>query len=71
MRGLCPVRMPTGTITRFIHDKGFGFIKSSDSDEEVFFHHSAFAGEPREGMTVEFETEASDRGPRAKNVREA
>lgn len=63
--------MATGTITRFISDKGFGFIKAEGSNEEVFFHHSAFEGEPREGMNVQFETEASDRGPRAKNVRQA
>jgi len=61
--------MATGTITRFIDDKGFGFIKAEGNDAEIFFHHSAFEGQPREGMTVEFETESSDRGPRAKNVR--
>ncbi len=61
--------MATGTITRFVSDKGFGFIKTEGSDSDIFFHHSAFEGEPREGMTVEYETEASDRGPRAKNVR--
>ena len=61
--------MATGTIATFIHDKGFGFIKVEGKEEEIFFHHSAFDGEPREGMTVEFESEASDRGPRAKNVR--
>ncbi|MBW3581785.1 MAG: cold shock domain-containing protein [Euryarchaeota archaeon] len=61
--------MATGTIARFVHDKGFGFIKTEDSDDDVFFHHSAFQGdEPREGQTVEFEIEESDRGPRAKNV---
>lgn len=63
--------MATGTITRFVSDKGFGFIKTEDSQEEVFFHHSAFEGEPREGMAVEFDKESSDRGPRAKNVRPA
>ncbi len=61
--------MATGTITKFIDDKGFGFIKPEGGDKEVFFHHSVFEGEPREGMTVEYETEDSDRGPRAKNVR--
>lgn len=63
--------MATGTITRFLDEKGFGFIKTEDSNDEVFFHHSAFAGEPREGMTVEFDLESSDRGPRAANVRQA
>lgn len=61
--------MATGTIIRFLDEKGFGFIKVEGKDNEVFFHHSAFAGEPREGMTVEFDMEASDRGPRATNVR--
>lgn len=61
--------MATGTITRFVDDKGFGFIKPDEGGDDVFFHHSAFEGEPQEGMSVEFETEASDRGPRAKNVR--
>ena len=63
--------MATGTIAKFVDDKGFGFIKPDDGKDEVFFHHSAFAGEPSEGMKVEYETEASDRGPRAKNVRSA
>ncbi len=63
--------MPTGTITRFVEDKGFGFIKTEDSRDDVFFHHSAFDGEPREGMTVEFQIQDSDRGPRATNVRVA
>lgn len=61
--------MANGTITKFIDDKGFGFIKPEDGKDEVFFHHTAFEGEPREGMKVTYETEASDRGPRAANVR--
>ncbi|MGB1697996.1 MAG: cold-shock protein [Thermoplasmatota archaeon] len=60
--------MANGTIVKFVDDKGFGFIKMDGEDKEIFFHHSAFAGEPQEGMSVTFETEASDRGPRATNV---
>ncbi len=63
--------MANGIITKFIDDKGFGFIKAEGQDAEVFFHHSAFEGEPREGMNVTFDTEASDRGPRATNVKSA
>lgn len=63
--------MATGTIARYMSDKGFGFIKTADSEDEVFFHHSAFEGEPREGMSVQFDIEQSDRGPRAANVRAA
>ena len=61
--------MANGTIIKFVDDRGFGFIKADGQDQEIFFHHSSFAGEPREGMQVEFETEQSDRGPRAVNVR--
>lgn len=61
--------MATGTITKFVDDKGFGFIKAEGQDADIFFHHSAFEGEPREGMNVEFDVEDSDRGPRAANVR--
>ena len=64
--------MATGTIARFVRDKGFGFITTDDSEDDVFFHHSAFKdGEPREGLAVEFDLEDSDRGPRAANVRAA
>ncbi len=62
--------MANGTITKFIDDKGFGFIKTEGTEAEVFFHHSAFEGEPREGMSVSFDTEQSDRGPRATNVKQ-
>ena len=61
--------MATGTIIKFIDDKGFGFIKTEGTNEEIFFHHSAFEGEPREGLKVEFTTQDSERGPRAANVR--
>lgn len=61
--------MANGTIVKFIDDKGFGFIKVEGEEKEIFFHHSAFDGEPREGLNVTFETEASDRGPRATNVK--
>lgn len=62
--------MATGTVTRFVEDKGFGFIKTEGSDKDVFFHFSAFEGEPREGMQVTFDTEQNERGPRAVNVKQ-
>lgn len=62
--------MAQGTITRYLDGKGFGFIKSDASDDDIFFHVDAFDGEdPREGQSVEFDLEQSDRGPRAANVR--
>jgi CspA family cold shock protein len=56
-------------VSRFVQDKGFGFIKPDEGDKEVFFHQSAFTGQPKEGQAVEFDLEQSDRGPRASNVR--
>ena len=61
----------TGTINR-LTDKGFGFIGQEGEEKELFFHSSALVGvtydELREGDTVTFDTEDSDKGPRATNV---
>jgi CspA family cold shock protein len=61
-----------GTITRVVRDRDFGFIRSTDG-QEVFFHRNGlqqmdFEG-LKEGATVEFEVEQSEKGPRATNVR--
>lgn len=68
--------MATGKITRIVRDRGFGFIKSSDSNEEVFFHTTALAAggfdDLKEGQDVEFTIQADPRNPsrsRAANVR--
>ncbi|MCX6743227.1 MAG: cold shock domain-containing protein [Candidatus Parcubacteria bacterium] len=63
----------TGKIKR-LTDKGFGFITSDDSpDKDLFFHSSALQGasysDLKEGDAVTFDTEDSDRGPRAINVK--
>jgi CspA family cold shock protein len=59
-----------GTIKK-LNDKGFGFI-SVDGQKDLFFHAKDLRDvkfdELREGQTVEFETEQSDRGPKAANV---
>ncbi len=64
----------TGTIKR-VTDKGFGFIAPDGGDKDVFFHMSSLVGvnfdELREGDKVSFETEESDKGPRAVNVQRA
>jgi len=63
----------TGKIKR-LTDKGFGFITSDDNpDKDLFFHSSALQGigynDLKEGDAVSFDTEDSDRGPRAINVK--
>ncbi len=64
----------TGSIKR-LTDKGFGFIAPDGGDKDVFFHHSSLVGvtfeELREGDKVSFETEDSEKGPRAVNVQRA
>jgi CspA family cold shock protein len=62
----------TGTVKRIVTDRGFGFI-ADDQGKEHFFHLSGLAAgvsieSLREGDKVTFETERSDRGPRATNV---
>lgn len=70
--------MATGTITRIVRDRGFGFIQPDGATAEVFFHSSAVDqptfDELNEGQKVEFETEPDPRQPqrsRAVNVRQA
>ncbi len=67
--------MATGTIKRVIADRGFGFI-SADDEKEYFFHRGALDASMEferlvGGEKVEFDVEASPKGPRAANVRPA
>lgn len=61
-----------GTIKR-LTDKGFGFIAVEGEEKDLFFHSSALIDvtfdELREGDAVTFDTEDSEKGPRATNVR--
>lgn len=64
--------MAKGKIKRIIRDRGFGFIEAEDG-REIFFHRTGLVetnfDELKEGSGVEFETEQSPKGPRAKNVK--
>ncbi len=63
-----------GTIKR-LTDRGFGFIAQEGEEKELFFHSSALVGatyeDLREGDAVSFDSEDSDKGPRAINVQRA
>lgn len=54
-------------------DRGFGFISSDGEEKDIFFHSSDLSGvtfeELQQGAKVEFDVEAGDRGPSAKNVK--
>ncbi len=64
----------TGTIAR-LTDKGFGFITYEGAEKDLFFHSSALVegtfDELNEGDEVSFDTEDSEKGPRAINVQRA
>lgn len=61
--------MPSGTVDFFHDRKGYGFIKTEDEDDDVFFHMEDVGGpDLEEGQEVEFDIESSPKGPRAANV---
>ncbi len=62
--------MTTGTVAKWIGDRGFGFIKCEDG-KEIFVHNSDIQGKSSliEGEKVEFEVTQGDKGPRAAKVK--
>ncbi|MDP4074145.1 cold shock and DUF1294 domain-containing protein [Acidovorax sp. A1169] len=60
-----------GTVVRWNAERAFGFIRSPDTDADVFFHVRDFrgGGVPREGQPVYYEEiHVAGKGPRAMAV---
>jgi len=62
--------MTTGTVARWLDQKGFGFIKGEDG-KDIFVHNSDIEGKNSlsEGEKVEFEVTEGPKGPRAAKVK--
>jgi CspA family cold shock protein len=60
--------MKEGTVKFFNNSKGFGFIKPSDSGDDIFVHESGLIDEIREDDKVKFDVEQGKKGLNAVNV---
>ena len=58
-----------GTVKFFNETKGFGFIRSDNSPEDVFVTTSGLIDKIRQNDKVEFEQQHGTKGPIAVNVR--
>ncbi len=61
--------MKTGVVKFFNNEKGFGFIKDSESGNDVFVHKTGLVDPIREDDNVEYEVEDGPKGENAVNVR--
>ncbi len=61
--------MNKGTVKFFNKSKGFGFILMEETDKDVFVHVSGLIDEIQDGDDVTFDTEETDRGTKAINVK--
>jgi CspA family cold shock protein len=60
--------MQRGTVKFFNESKGFGFIKSEESGEDVFVHMSGLVDDIRENDKVQFNTRQGQKGINAVDV---
>ena len=61
--------MHKGKIKKLVRDRGFGFIKDSESQEKVFVHMNEFLEEINEGDVVSFQIGKGPKGPIAMKVK--
>ena len=60
--------MKEGIVKFFNKSKGFGFIKVSGSQEDIFVHESGLIDDINENDKVKFDTEQGKKGINAVNV---
>lgn len=64
---LDPIR--EGTVTFFDDSRGFGFIRDSETKEDVFVHVNDIKEDIKQGNRVQFEVGSGPKGPIAINVK--
>jgi CspA family cold shock protein len=60
--------MQQGIVKFFNQTKGFGFIQTEGSNQDIFVHVTGLVDEIRENDKVTFEVEEGRKGPNAVNV---
>ena len=61
--------MKKGTVKFFNVDRGFGFIKDDESQEDIFVHQTGCIDEIRENDKVEFNVQQGQKGLNAVDVK--
>jgi CspA family cold shock protein len=61
--------MNTGTVKFFNNAKGFGFIKDSQTGNEIFVHVTGLVDEIKENDQVNFDVQDGRKGLNAVNVK--
>ncbi len=60
--------MKKGVVKFFNNEKGFGFIKDEETNEDVFVHKTGLVDNITEDDHVEFDVEQGQKGLNAVNV---
>lgn len=64
--------MSKGKVKYFNESRGWGFISSSETDQDVYVHYTAINMDGyktlREGQEVLYDMTQTDKGPSANNV---
>ena len=61
--------MATGKVKWFDAKKGFGFITSTETGQDIFVHNSGLIDDVREGDKVQYNSEQGRKGINAVNVK--
>lgn len=63
------MQMQQGTVKFFNDEKGFGFIKDNETNQDYFVHVSGVKEEIADGDAVEYEVVEGRKGLNAVNVK--